>query len=257
VENMPGNLLHYFASAVVLQRVLSSCQTTMEHTSVGGPFAALEAPVCDPPVEKCVQDSRMHSRWHNLGQIMQASMDLPAIHARWSTNPERDVAPSLQLKPNALTNIRGSLFLDGSDNLPLETGVDVYEILMSHVMEMFMSDATINVICMDATLLQRTYIPNKIETIIPIIPISVWRKPINVVSLLNAFMEFMHTDKNVVNSHSMQVARLYMFPAKVAAKARYPEFGCTGQDGQGLSRLASPIPRWTRVEPTCKPHKTL
>ena len=232
---MPGNLLHYFASAVVLQRVLSSCHTTMEHTSVGGPFAALEAPVCDPPVEKCVQDSRMHSRWHNLGQIMQASMDLPAIHARWSTNPERDVAPSLQLMPNALTHIRGLLFLDGSDNFPLETGIDVYKILMCHIVEMFMGDATIYVICMDATLLQRTHIPNKIETIVPLIPTSVWRKPIDVVSLFHTFMELMHTGKKVVDSHSMQVAYLYMFPAKVAAKARDPEFGGIGQDGKRLS----------------------
>ena len=193
----------------------------------------------DPTIEKCVQDSRMYSRWHDLGQRMHASMDNSAIDARCTSDPIRDVAPSFQFMPNALANTRGLFFLGGSDNLPLETGVDVYEILMSHVMEMFMSDTTINVICMDATFLQRTYIPNKIETIIPIIPISVWRKPINVVSLLNAFMELMHT--HVVNSHSMQVARLYMFPAKVAAKARYPEFGCTSQDGQGLSRLASPI----------------
>ena len=136
MESMLGNLLHHLASAVMFQGVLSSFQATMEHTFVGGPLAALEAPVCDPPIENCVQDNRMHPRWHNLGQIMQASMDLPAINARWPTDPKRDVAPSLKLMPNALTNIRRAFLRDGSDDFPLETGTNVQKIIRSELAEM-------------------------------------------------------------------------------------------------------------------------
>jgi len=118
--------------------------------------------------------------------------------------------------PNALANIRGLFFLDGSDSFLLEAGANALQIFMIQVIITFVSDASIHVIGMDADLLQGTQVPNKIETIVAIVPKSICCKPINVFSLRDALLEFMHTCENIVNPQSMQVAWLDMFPAKMA-----------------------------------------
>ena len=166
---MLSNFLHHAAPAIVLQRIFSAL-ATMEHTFVGGSTASLQTPVSDPPIKKCVQDSRVHSWWHNLRQLMQAPVDLTAINARRASDPIGNAAPSLQLMPDTLTGIRGLLAFDGSDNFPLEFDPNVTQILMVHVIEMLMCDAVINCVGIDANPLELVHIIHKIEAIIPLIP---------------------------------------------------------------------------------------
>jgi hypothetical protein len=130
--------------------------------------------------------------------------------------------PPSQFVPYTLAGIRFHGILDGNHCPPLELGLNVRDIIVIDVSEIFACDSTENVNGIDAHTMHFLNLVDKIQAVVVLIPGPIICKPIHVVRLNHTFPEQMHPLENVISAESPKVTAMYAFPPELASKGSNP-----------------------------------